>query len=200
MLQKLLTCLLLLINLLWSCENEIIFEPVLDTAGTCSDGKKNGDEESVDCGGRCSECVLVFQPAPCKGTLKNNVLTFQSNNYNIFGIYEEAYSSFYTIKADFSRYGSSYTEITIRLPSFLAPEKSTVYKLGPEVLFGNHSSEPKAYLEVFFDGFDGGHYKSIDNGLLYVEVDNGYNTIEFCEVELTTSSGFKQIFSGRIIL
>lgn len=200
MLQKLLPCLLVLASLLWSCENEIIFEPVLDVVGTCSDGKKNGDEENIDCGGRCAACEVKFQPAPCKSSLQNNILTFQNKNYNIYSVYEDQYASFYTIRADFSRYGSIYTDIIIRLPMYIAPEKSTVYKLGPAVSFGNYSSEPKAYLEVYFDGFDGGYYESTNKGLLYVEVVRGNITIEFCEVELTTSSGFKNIFSGRLII
>lgn len=37
-------------------EKEHGYDAAARTCMTCSDGVKNGDEEDVDCGGKCDEC------------------------------------------------------------------------------------------------------------------------------------------------
>lgn len=48
-------------------EGEHGYDAAAKSCMTCSDGKQNGDESDIDCGGKCGECALG-----CKNPLANN--------------------------------------------------------------------------------------------------------------------------------
>lgn len=171
-------------------DQELEYTPLLDVEPSCSDGLKNGDETTVDCGGACSDFCGEDIVAACSEDLTPNLL-FSENDGE-------------TLETDFVYYGRSYSaennlyiylevseesgdrEINIGIPIKKFPSGNMQFDLADEVKVSEEN--PEAVIEIKHDYRDG---RISITGTLYLRME-GKNRVhlEFCDVLVKNTNNY----------
>lgn len=174
--------------------------------GTCMDGIKNQNEKEIDCGGICTECLIIEEPdgtypittAPCTASITRNVIIVDGIR-NPFTQSSIAYTK-PSYDGNFYEYRVSmpyqYYTLYIRLSADQPPTKTRTYT----VTESTSSSSPPAGSAYLAVGDSYGYYYSGTNGdKVYLAVENGVTTIDLCSIDMFNYADLAFNITGRIV-
>jgi hypothetical protein len=153
----------------------------------CHDGIQNQDETEIDCGGRCTACeVIIPVVTPCASSLEDDTYTWNGLDYTLaaddIGCYEETdYFEIFVYNYYYSH------ELTIHFPS--KPTEDKIYQAS----WNLYPEGDEAYI-----GFHQGFLFKASAGEVYVHVNNGIVTAEFCDVTMNNTYFDPVSLKGRI--
>lgn len=158
---------------------------------SCDDGILNQDEEAIDCGGRCIDCVLPPPPivSPCAASLKKNVFTLDEREFVLTAAdyHCSQQSSAYEISVLNNADG-----ITLELGGTI-PTEDKVYIYPVHQWFEPGAAQITAHVY--------GNYYIAGYGEVYVTVKSGKITAEFCSIRLNYNFNAEYYVrtSGKIV-
>ena len=159
---------------------------------SCDDGIKNQDETGIDCGGQCGQC----QKGSCNDSLQLNTAYLKHCSGNLQpNIYNFSYTGFHQSQSDnrFEIYSSSGYWWSIYVAFTSPPVASFVYDLKADyygINSNDYSFNKASILYIYSPIGANPYYFMHDGGKLYVTVEDSIVTAVFCNLEFQQSSLF----------
>lgn len=166
-------------------DQSLEFNPVLDIPPTCSDGLKNQDETSVDCGGACSFYCSNSILANCTEDLNLNYIVSSAANValQINRVYSiQHYDDPFEIIAYDKSAGY---QITIKLPITKLPGENMKFDVARQVSMHKDGLTASMMIESNdYYNYDYGYQRLSISGEIYLKLEEDSVHVEFCDVSL----------------